>query len=100
MKIKKQKESIFRVVKSITDKEPNIVPTMVTLDVEGGMVIDGINSFLNYNSEMIAVNCGGKTIYIYGNDLKITSFSKSLIGIKGKIEKIELYEVNDAQSKI
>ncbi len=70
-----------------------IIPTLITMDVAGGVVIDGASRFLNYDNRKISVNSKGKTIYIYGEDLKITAYSKENISIRGTIEKIEFFEV-------
>lgn len=93
MKIKKQRESIAQAFKTIADKDINVVPTMLTLDVSGNLTIDGNGKFLNYDSGMISVNTQGKTIYIYGEELKITSYSKAGIYISGNIHSIEIFEV-------
>ena len=93
MKVKKNRESVIRAFRSITDKDINVLPTMITVDISGNVIIDGTNKFLNYDSRQISVNTQGRTVYISGEELRIVACSRENIHISGKIQKIELFEV-------
>ena len=93
MKIIKSKDNFIRALKSVTDREFNIVDTFITIDLDGNMIIEGTNSYINYSGEKISLNSQDKTIYIYGEKLKVLSCSKSGLHITGDIKRIELFEV-------
>ena len=56
--------------------------------------MDGLNivnykDIIDFDSNNIIVNCGTKTISIYGNDLIITKLLDSELLIKGDISRID-----------
>lgn len=93
MKIKKNSESILQVMKSVTDIENIANPTFLSLDLNGGLVVESFSKLLDYDNDKISISAAGKTIYIYGENMKITTFSKSVLHVQGSIIKIELFEV-------
>ena len=89
----KIKDAITDVFKTITSKEINTTNTFMIFDTEGNLIIEGNNSNINYAEESISLCADKKNIYIYGENLKILSCSKSGIHIAGRINRIELFEV-------
>ena len=93
MKKRKQHNSVIDALKTVVDKDMNIFPTLLTIDISGRLIIDGRCSGIDYNSENISLNSQGRRIYIYGDNLEIGNYSKESISISGKIKKIEFFEV-------
>ncbi len=79
----------------------SLTNTVLTVDTSGCVIVDGPNKFLNFDNKYISLYSKGKRIYIYGEYLVITAYSKNYISIDGNVTKIELFGVgNETENKI
>ena len=79
---------------SMFSKGGDAVQALLCIDVNGLLVVESYSRMLNYSEKEISFLSGKKQIYIHGSGLSVLSFTKSGMTIAGKIEKIELYEVD------
>lgn len=88
-----KKDGIMQVFRSVTDASLSAVPTFLSIDINGNLIIESFRKLIEYNSKSIILNTGTKQVYIYGEKLCIKSFSRTQLQIDGKITKIEFSEV-------
>lgn len=93
MKLRKNSEGIIQAFKSVADRNIMAVNTFLSFDINGNLIIESFRKLIDYDENKIAVSAADRQIYVYGDNLKIVSFSKTDIQITGKITKIELMEV-------
>lgn len=88
----KNKE-IKLMLKSVLDKNYLAKNTLISIDDDKGIIVDGFKELIDFTDKTLNLLARDKNIYIYGDNLKITSFKKSSLYISGEISKIEFYEV-------
>ncbi len=59
-----------------------------------GLVLNGQNTILSYNTCKIILQCNSKKIYIYGQNLQIQSMSPTDFCVTGQIFCVSDREVN------
>ena len=93
MKIKKTGESFLDGIRSIADLKTNAAHTFIALSVDGNLSVENFKKLLDYREDKIVLSAGNKTLYIYGERLKVLSYNKYDINITGEIKKLEIFEV-------
>jgi len=88
----KNKE-IKLMLKSVLDKNYLAKNTLISIDDDKGIIVDGFKELIDFTDKTLNLLARDKNIYIYGDNLIITSFKKSSLYISGEISKIEFYEV-------
>ncbi len=83
----------FRMVKSVTDRNFFANQTFISIDLKNGVIVDQFEKLIDFSDETFNLVAAGRNVYIYGENLKITSYSKTMIYVMGKINKIEIFEV-------
>ena len=86
-------KSFQTMLKAVMDKNYTANSTLISIDLKNGVIIDGFKKLVDFSEEIINVTAADKNIYIHGEMLQLTSFSKSAVYISGKITKIEIFEV-------
>lgn len=84
---------IIQAFKSIGDKNIQAIPTFLSLDTNGNLIIETNARMLNCTNKEISFLCKGRQIYISGSNLEIRSFTRTMLSLGGKIDKIEFFEV-------
>lgn len=88
------KNSIFfQMVRSVTDKNYCANQTFISIDLKNGIIVDQFEKLIDFSAHCFNLTAAGRNVYIYGENLKITSYSKTMIYITGKISKVEIFEV-------
>lgn len=83
----------FKIIDSIFGKENSAVPTFISLDLKNGVIIDKFQKLIDFTDKSINLVAYNRNVYIYGENLRITSYSKAMIYITGAVHKIEIFEV-------
>ena len=89
----RKSENMNEEVKTVADKSYNANPTFISIDLKNGIIVDQFQKLIDFTDSRLNLIAAGKNVYIYGENLKITSYSKTVIYISGKINKIEIFEV-------
>ena len=92
MKFKKLTDTKTAVTDIFSTKQ-KAVQTFMCIDVNGFLNIESSSQMLTCTDKEISFIAGKKQIYIQGSGLSVMTFSKNGMNIKGKIEKIEIFEV-------
>ena len=93
MNKKDGKGSLLQSIITTADKPSELMPTVLSLDTAGNIVVDGFTKFLDSDNSKISFETKGKYIAIYGTGLHVVSCRKSNIEISGMVNKIEMFEV-------
>jgi len=88
--MKKSTEYLKGIIQGITDDGYHASDTLITIDLNGCIIIDRFEKIIDYNRQCIAVQAARKSVTVSGENLVITNCDKSIIRIKGKITGIEL----------
>ncbi len=93
MSIKYKKDGVVQAFRSIADKDISAVSTLLSVDINGNLIVESFRKLIEYDSNKISLDTGCKLVYIYGQNMKILTFSKAQLQIDGEITKIEFFEV-------
>ena len=85
--------AFISMVKSVVNKNFTANSTFISLDLKNGVIIDSFQKLIDFSDTCFNLLAAGRKIYIYGENLRITSYNKEMIYINGKINKIEIFEV-------
>lgn len=88
--MKKSTEYLKDIIQGITDDGHRVSDTLITIDLNGCLIIDCFEKIIDYNQQCIAVQAARKYVTVSGEKLVITNCDKSIIRIKGNITRIEL----------
>ncbi len=91
--MEKSKVSFIKDIVDIFIKKDEILPSFISLNINGDLIIDGFKKLNEYNDNNISVLAFSNIIYVSGNNLKIVTFNKLSIQIKGEISSIEIFKV-------
>ncbi len=91
--MKNRKNSFFYALKESFSENEYFSPALFTLNLKGELVIEGFNKLNEYNEKVVNISAFNKQIYIYGENLTLSYFTKDTIQIVGKINSIEVFEV-------
>ena len=80
-------------VKSVVNKNFTANSTFISIDLKNGVIVDHFQKLIDFSDTGFNLLAAGRNIYIYGENLQITSYNKQMIYINGKINKIEIFEV-------
>ena len=87
----KEKMPLSKVIKDVYSIAQETCPVSVTIDVSGCVTLENFRRIIEYNSGMIVMETLDKTVYIYGEDITVTSCSRYSAQVCGKIYKIEMF---------
>ena len=90
---KYKNNDLISMVKTVADKSYNANPTFISIDLKNSIIVDQFQKLIDFTDSRLNLITAGKNVYIYGENFKITSYSKTVIYISGKINKIEIFEV-------
>ena len=93
MKLKpcKDKSTLSKIIKDTYSFSQQVASTSITIDVNGCVVLENFKRLVDYTNEMIALETKDKTVYIYGENLVLTSCNRYTAAVNGKIFKIEFF---------
>ena len=93
LKVKKEKHSAILALKSIFFNMDTTTQCLVSVDVDGGIILENFKKIRDYNNTGIVLETKEKIVYIYGEDIKITFTGKRTAVAAGQITKIEMFEM-------
>lgn len=93
MKLKplKEKINLTAVVREIFSKTDKSADASITVDVDGGIILENFKRIIDYTKDKAVIETKRKTVYIYGENLEITFCDKNFAAAHGEIIKIELF---------
>ena len=93
MSFKNKIGELWQALHTVADTKTNAAHTFLALSVDGRLSVESFKKLLDYQEDRIVLSAGGKTLYIYGDNLKVLSYNKYDINITGKVTKFEIFEV-------
>lgn len=91
--LSEKKKNFKEMVHTVVDKTYIATPTFISIDINNGVVVESFKKLIDFTDKTVSISAADKNIYIYGEMLQITSFSKTTVYISGKVTKIEIFEV-------
>lgn len=87
-------ELISEIAKSLGLNEYAPSPYGFSVVGNAGGYVQNVKKLIDIKRSQIIVGCGNHTIVFYGEDLSVRSFSGGDLSLKGKINKIEVKNVD------
>lgn len=93
MKLKpcKDKSTLPKIIKDTYSFSQQVASTSIAIDVNGCVVLENFKRLVDYTNEMIALETKDKTVYLYGENIVLTSCNRYTAAVSGRIFKIEIF---------
>ncbi|MBQ6896355.1 MAG: YabP/YqfC family sporulation protein [Oscillospiraceae bacterium] len=91
LKPSKEKRTFINSVKDIYSISHSVCPVSVSVDINGCVVLENFRRIISYDKNMIAMETDIKTVYIYGENIRVTACNRYSASVCGDIQKIEIF---------